>query len=149
MWKPVFRCKPSPFRKLSPGRRRTGRVGGACRNADRRSLVVDCGLEGGARQRVLTDRRLGSEPTRWRQGCGPMGKSARAGARSQRSISARPRPCKARDLAWPALKADRRTALESREGREAVRRHHPAFSDIAESTSRAFPRSGPPEYFPR
>ena len=35
-------------------RRWTGRVGGACRNADRRSLVVDCGLEGGAHQRVLT-----------------------------------------------------------------------------------------------
>ncbi len=35
-------------------RRRTGRVGGARRNADRRSLVVDCSLEGGARQRVLT-----------------------------------------------------------------------------------------------
>src|SRR6266849_5277167 len=35
-------------------RRRTSRVGGARRNADRRSLVVDCSLEGGARQRVLT-----------------------------------------------------------------------------------------------
>src|SRR6267378_6870344 len=35
-------------------RRRTDRVGGACRDADRRSLVVDRSLEGGARQRVLT-----------------------------------------------------------------------------------------------
>src|SRR4030081_2936252 len=35
-------------------RRWTGRAGGACRGADRRSIVVDRSLEDGARQRVLT-----------------------------------------------------------------------------------------------
>ena len=35
-------------------RRRAGGAGGACRSDDRRSAVVDRGLEDGARQRVLT-----------------------------------------------------------------------------------------------